>query len=357
MILKSLYHKTRHGKMLLCSFFYFVKKKKALCFTDYLKYYLSEYLTADEYFNYRFDTCSVKFRETFLPYHLAEKYWEVLNPTKYAALARDKFIGHCLFDKIGIKSSKLYFAYNEEVIGNNQQAMICRKEDIVSYLKHEDIKKFVVKPSADSAHGLGVKVISTKDLEHFGGNRTIDSIIGGGTTLFESFIDQTEQLSQFNPSSVNTIRMMTALFPNQEVKLFAAFIKIGRKGSCIDNAGNGGNVDCAINTETGELYNAMQFNSWEDYFSIEKHPDSGVQLNGIKINNWDSIKKQVMAWQAQIPYLKTIGWDVAVTKEGPVIIEINNWWDTTGQLFIGEGWKQQVKECYEAWVNHYNQQK
>lgn len=36
-----------------------------------------------------------------------------------------------------------------------------------------------------------------------------------------------------------------------------------------------------------------------------------------------------------------------------MIVEINNWWDTTGQLFINRGWKQQIQECYNAWSLYY----
>lgn len=43
-----------------------------------------------------------------------------------------------------------------------------------------------------------------------------------------------------------------------------------------------------------------------------------------------------------------IGWDVALTDEGPVIIEINNWWDTTGQLFIGHDWRNEVVDCFNV---------
>lgn len=72
-----------------------------------------------------------------------------------------------------------------------------------------------------------------------------------------------------------------------------------------------------------------------------------------KFTKLAAIVEAVKNYQARIPYLKTIGWDVALTDDGPVIIEINNWWDTTGQLFIGKGWHKQVKECYDAWVAYY----
>ena len=307
-----------------------------------------------EYTNYKLYSASKNFRETFLPYAKAEEYWEILNPRKHAVLARDKFIGHALLSKVGISTAQLYFAYDKESSGNDT-LILHSVEQVVDRIKQLKIESFVAKPAADSAHGKGVGVYNVDEIVEFGGVEIkLDDILScGKMVLFESLIKQTEQMAKINRSSVNTIRMMTALYPNQEVKMIAAFIKIGRAGSCVDNAGSGGNVDCAVNIETGELYNALQFNSWEDVFPIEKHPDSNVKLNGLIIEHWDEIKKTVMGWQAQIPYLKTIGWDVAVTENGPVIVEINNWWDTTGQLFLGKGWHKEVKACYDAWVNYY----
>lgn len=321
---------------------------------DYYKLKKKNKVNRIEYSNYRMYSEDFIFRETFLSYSKAEEYWEILNPRKHAVLARDKFVGHALLSKIGVSTAQLYFAYDIESDGSDN-LILHSTEQVVNRIKQLNLKSFVAKSAADSAHGKGVGVYKVDDIVEFGGTKTkISDILScGKMVLFESLIKQTEQISRINMSSVNTIRMMTALYPNQEVKMIAAFIKIGRAGSCVDNAGSGGNVDCAINLETGELYNALQFNSWENVFPIERHPDSGVELNGLIIDNWREIKRIVMGWQAQIPYLKTIGWDVALTEDGPVIVEINNWWDTTGQLFLGKGWHKEVKECYDAWVNYY----
>ncbi len=326
---------------------------------DYFKLHKKIKVSRIEYTNYKLYSASDAFRDSFLPYCKAEEYWEILNPRKHAVLARDKFIGHCLLSKIGVSTAQLYFAYSKEAGSPVNDCILCTPEQVVDKINQLNIKQFVAKPAADSAHGKGVGVYNVDDIVEFGGSKIkLEDILScGNMVLFESLIKQTEQLAQINSSSVNTIRLMTALYPNQEVKIIAAFIKIGRAGSCVDNAGSGGNVDCAVDIATGELYNAMQFNSWEDTIQIEKHPDSGVRLNGLILDRWDEVKKKVMAWQAQIPYLKTIGWDVALTDDGPVIVEINNWWDTTGQLFLGKGWHKEVKDCYDAWIGYYKNTK
>ena len=165
-----------------------------------------------------------------------------------------------------------------------------------------------------------------------------------------SLIVQSGQFARFNPSSVNTVRFMTALYPDGEAKIIATFIKIGREGRCVDNAGAGGNVDVCVDVESGEIKYAIEYNGWRKIESIEKHPDSGAQLNGVVIENWEELKAEVIRYQQAMPWCKAAGWDIAVTQEGAVVIEVNDFWDRTGQYFIRRGWRNEIRDCYLAWV-------
>lgn len=82
---------------------------------------------------------------------------------------------------------------------------------------------------------------------------------------------------------------------------------------------------------------------------ITRHPDTDVQLSGVVIENWDKIKAQVLQYQKAYPYAKAAGWDIAITDEGAVVIEVNDMWDRTGQLFIRTGWRNEIRDCYNAW--------
>ena len=118
---------------------------------------------------------------------------------------------------------------------------------------------------------------------------------------------------------------------------------------CVDNAGGGGNVDVCVEVDTGEIRHAIQFDGWHNVKDIDSHPDSGAQLNGVLLENWESVKAEVIRFQQAFPYCKVAGWDIALTDEGPVVIEINDFWDRTGQLFIRKGWRNEIRECYLAW--------
>lgn len=346
-MLRKLINKYREAKLFYrdCKFF---KQNSKICYlSDYRRLHKDILLSKEEYLNFKFDSCDKEFRESFLPYCLAEKYWEVLNPYKYASIARDKFIMHCLFREFNIPSAPLYAVLNTES-AKSGGVICCTKEKLLEIIKKHPVAEFVVKPAADSAHGDGVFI---GDIE------CIKENISKGYFLIEGKIEQTAQMNKFNPSSVNTIRIMTALYPEGNVKIIAAFLRIGRKGAFADNAGSGGNVDCAVDIDSGSLYNAVQFESFNKVIPIEKHPDSDTQINGAIIEGWKEVKEKLKYWQAQIPFLKIIGWDVALTDNGPVIIEINNWWDTVGQLFIRRGWKKEVRECYDAWKTYYGSKK
>ena len=326
-------------------------------FRKYRKLRSSKKMKIEEFINYEEALKDKEFCETFLTFREAWGYWKVLNPSGYYALAKDKYISHLLLEKEGVPTPVLYAYYHPEKGESSFEAL--RKE-----LELKNVQSCVVKPAVDGAHGAGVFVC--KELDYMQDDIIITKSNGeqlslrdffkknkSTSWLFEEIVVQSDQRGKINRSSVNTVRFMTALYPDGSAKVFATFMKIGRAGSDVDNAGGGGNVDCAINIETGECYNALQFNSYTDVKKVDNHPDSGEKINGVHIENWEEIKKCLCDYQAHIPQLKVIGWDVALTDKGPVIIEINNYWDTTGQLFLGRGWREEVRDCYFAWKEYY----
>ena len=108
-------------------------------------------------------------------------------------------------------------------------------------------------------------------------------------------------------------------------------------------------MDTCVDVETGEIKYAIQFEGWRNTKEIDSHPDSRQPLNGVLINNWQSIKSEVERFQQSFPFCKAVGWDIAITDDGPVVIEVNDFWDRTGQLFIRKGWRSDIRDCYLAW--------
>lgn len=324
---------------------------------DFAHLYNQKGLLADEYLEYEFDHQSESFRKSFLGLNEQRYYLDLLNPQKYYILARNKYFAHKMLENVGIRKATLYGYYQPEGVFCENESTAHNFEGVRRILQAKAVQSCVIK-ATEGSHGDDVWVVNHIDyrnddcvLHLFNGQEiSLTSILKEHPLIFESVIHQTEQLASLNPSSVNTVRFMTTLYPDGEARLIATFIKIGRAGSCVDNAGAGGNVDACVDTETGELKYAIRYDGEHKHPDIDVHPDTKTAINGIVINNWDSIKQQVLKYQQAFPYIKAAGWDIAITDEGPMVIEVNDFWDRLGQLFLRRGWRYEIRDCYKAWL-------
>lgn len=324
---------------------------------DYKMLFETKGINKYEYRDYEFHKCSESFRQSFLGENEQRFYLDYLNPIKYYSFARNKFVAHKMMEGTGIRKSQLYcYYYPEGRYDGDNLDYASNVQDVVRILRGKQVQSCVIK-TTESSHGENVCVINAID---FGTDDAVmtrfddqtirlSEVLGTNPLIFESVVKQTAQFANFNASSVNTVRFMTALYPDGSARVLATFIKIGRAGKCVDNAGAGGNVDVCVDVETGEIKYAIQFDGWHNVKEIDNHPDSGNPLNGVVIENWEAIKAEVIKFQQAFPYCKAAGWDIAITDDGPVVIEVNDSWDRTGQYFIRRGWREEIRDCYIAW--------
>lgn len=330
--------------------------KRLSVWFDIIKQYRKKGVSLREYYNMEFEKQSELFRKSFLGFNEELHYLEILNPIKFYALSYNKYLTHKVLNDTGVRTSELLCYYQPDGrVYDSTEIATCLK-DVYRILREKEVKECVIK-SPEGSHGANVYVV--KDLIYkeedivlvrFDNEQlALSSILNKTPLIFESLVHQTEQFSAFNKSSVNTVRFMTTLWPDGTARIIATFIKIGREGKCVDNAGDGGNVDVCVDVDSGEIKYAIQYDGWRKTKDIEQHPDNGQQLNGVIIENWSAVKDDVKKYQQAFPYCRAAGWDIAITNDGPVVLEVNDRWDVTGQLFIRKGWRKEIRECYLAW--------
>lgn len=323
---------------------------------DFLRLRRTKGIIRDEYYQFEFEQRSEEFRRNFLGENEQRFYLDLLNPVKYYTLSRNKYLTHKILSDTGVRKSELYCYYQPEGRIYDSDEIASNVADVCRILGQKGVSQCVIK-ATENSHGEGVVVVREVEyleddcrMHYFNGDSALLSeILTIHPLIFEGLIKQTEQFAGFNSSSVNTVRFMTTLYPSGDVKIVAAFIKIGREGSCVDNAGAGGNVDVCVDVESGRTQYAIRYDGWRNIHEIDLHPDSGAPLNGVVIANWEQIKSEVVKFQQAMPWCKAAGWDVAITDEGPLVIECNDFWDRTGQYFIRRGWRREIRDCYKAW--------
>lgn len=141
----------------------------------------------------------------------------------------------------------------------------------------------------------------------------------GTEYVIERPIKQHPVMAEFNPSSVNTIRIMTMIYDGKFIPL-SSVLRMGVNGSRVDNCSSGGIV-AGIDQNTG-CVKPIAYNANGDKFL--SHPQTG-EFGTKQIPNWDAVLKAVekLAWRFS-GISQLISWDVAIDDNGePVIIEMN----------------------------------
>lgn len=136
--------------------------------------------------------------------------------------------------------------------------------------------------------------------------------------VIEERIEQDAAVAQWNPSSVNTIRINTFLRRGQ-VRQFTSFIRTGRSGSFVDNGFMGG-LFASIDTGTGMI---ITDGYDEKGLPYPAHPDSQVPFRGMQIPRWQELTQLSTAMAQRMPDMVYIGWDMALTPDGWEPVEAN----------------------------------
>ena len=125
-------------------------------------------------------------------------------------------------------------------------------------------------------------------------------------------------MSELYPNSVNSLRIFT-YFDEKKTHFLQAILKIGNNG-ITDNFSINGMY--AFLDETGTVITpAIDKN--DNIYGI--HPISKKQILGFKVPEFEEAINLVLEASKEIPQIKYIGWDVAISEKGPCIIEGNSY--------------------------------
>ena len=270
----------------------------AIYFTDYMLFAKPRACTTDNYFDYEFYNKETEIRDTFLKSTDLKGLW-ALNDSVHKY-----FRNKVLFNQTFAHLLKRDWC----------DCATCSFDEFKAFAKKHET--FFAKPTM-GLQGLGARIIDTKTDTL----KNIFKMCRREGILAEEIVQQHEELSRVNSSTVNTIRVITMLDTKGQPHVMAAAGRFGRKGFVIDNF-HGGGVSVVIDEKTGKVISQ----------SIDKnhhrgliHPDSEVVLLGFQYPVWDKVIDLAHKAALTVPEAKHIGWDICITKDGDVdLIEGND---------------------------------
>lgn len=223
------------------------------------------------------------------------------------------------------------------------------KRDVILINGEQDFPKFEAfcqgrtiffgKPITGSYGVKAIKLTPETDLKEL-----FAELLKTKLRLFEEPIQQCQEMSSLNPESVNTVRLAT-LLTGDKIDILFSYVRCGRKGFSVDNSGVGGFL-ASVDPETGIVFTDGVS---KDGNAFPTHPDSGVTFKGFKVPRYEEAKELVANLAKRLPTVRYVGWDLAVTDQGVVVVEANSFAMMSGCQFSTNTGK---KEYFESFLQN-----
>lgn len=208
-------------------------------------------------------------------------------------------------------------------------------EDLTSFLKKHEYA--IIKPMA-GLEGDGIRLM------RFGADvnitRVFEELRTDDVLIEERIIQHPDMV--FGNRSVNTIRVYTIYnSETDKVILLKTVVRVGIGESIVDNSHSGG---CAY--EIDQIFGYVISPSYcANGLITYIHPGTDICMVGRKIPYWKEVLDICDKAARMLPTCRFIGWDVAITEKGPLLIEGNHTPDLDMIEFVGSyGYKYKIRE-------------
>ena len=264
--------------------------------------------TPTEFFLYRF-------------YELTEEEQDTYYIAKYQKLFQKKY---------GVDKDFVALLYDKERTNNYFAEYVRRPWCVNTKVTFEqfcdtfkDTERVMYKPIAGH-RGYGVEAIyltpeTMKDI--------YDRLVTYPEGVVEAFIKQHPEMCKLSPTSVNSLRFVTfssnkkPVTPDGKmVDIAYSIVRFGREGAIVDNLHSGGMV-ANVDLETGCLATDGADRNGDMWVT---HPDTGVTIKGFKIPYFEEAREMVKEAIATRKVEGYIGWDIAISENGPMLLEVND---------------------------------
>ena len=201
---------------------------------------------------------------------------------------------------------------------------VATEEDLYQFFEHvfnnTHDERIFIKPLSLYG-GIGCYRISKNNLK--ADIKECADFVIHNSCVHEEVVLQHHEINKIHADCINTIRMETFIDKQGKTHLLSAFMRFGVGKSFVDNAHSGG-FYVGINLEEGTLkeigHQYMEYGG----AVLSAHPDNNFIFGGFKIPFFSEAVDLTLKAVDYIPD-RYIGWDIAISTQGPVIIEANEY--------------------------------
>jgi putative polysaccharide biosynthesis protein len=270
------------------------------------------------------------------------------NRVEWKCLTEDKAVFYSFCGHAGIPAPEMLAVVGKAGGRTVKGASPSSRAEWERYFANDLPAEFVVKPTL-GAHGKGFRLYR-RDAADFSASVLYDRLTK--STEWDNFVIQRRIRSHSDivqltgSEALQTARIITWVTPQGDIDVYLTFFRIVVGANFYDNYNYGlsGNLIANIDPASGRLTTATGASPNGIGFSVlTSHPKTGAPFADFQLPHWQEARK--LAEHAAMLFLplRTIGWDLALTDDGPLLLEGNAEWDPVNHLVVHAGPEHQLE--------------
>jgi hypothetical protein len=250
--------------------------------------------------------------------------------SRWRLVVEDKLLSHSLLAAFGLPIPII-----RAISGSPRrfpQSRICNNEaELLDFIEHHDGTLFAKPVYGLQSRGTGLIDRSPKGWPHLllDERREVEAeklahaiFAQEGGYMFQDRIRQQDSVRQLVGDAVSTVRFMLT-FDDGEVRPQRVVWKICASGNKADNFWRDGNLLGLVDLDSGRLERVVTQTDIA-VETVSHHPDTGAAFEGFQLPDWAEVRKIAVAAAPLFPGIRVQSYDIALTPDGPMIVEIND---------------------------------
>jgi Sugar-transfer associated ATP-grasp len=175
----------------------------------------------------------------------------------------------------------------------------------------------------DQSHGCFVNVATDEKFSSDALLVYLCDLSRSGRVILQQRLRNYASLLPLTNGALSTLRIVTCTTPSGSIDLLPAFIRMPVGRLVVDNFSQGG-LAAPIDFATGTICGpALQMDSGLGAIRLNVHPDTGQRFEGFSVPMWLKAVELARLAHKRFSSLHFISWDIAILKDGPVLLEGN----------------------------------
>jgi hypothetical protein len=273
--------------------------------------------------------------------HTLHSMQELVNPRAWEQLTEDKAVFYRYCETAGLPIPRLYALYFKSIgVWTGDRGRIADRSDWEGLLRSLPREDFVLKPAWGS-YGRGILLLrrsaqgwadQTGRLWSGGDLTTwMEEYPGCDHFILQERLRSHPEVNRISPSDgLQTARVITYIDRSGRARIIYGALKLIAGDWLVDNFASGrhGNIYMEMDVETGVVREAVMRDPARGVLvEVARHPGTDVELPGTRVPAWKEICDLALRAASAFLPVRTIGWDIAPTGEGPRLVEGNMWYD------------------------------